>query len=203
MHASVIFGVILCSAILFLIAKILYNLVSNSHILKYEIPSGWIKKVSTRYPIFTKLSDIEQKKLFKKVQIIVAQRKVNGLEGLDVNIDLRLALSFDMSLLNLQKSSANLYSNIKPISVLPFSKYQEFKNRNSFTIYWDDEQKKLYIETPENRLLEHSYYLWLKVDKRLKSLDDTQLLELHQDLLQSVWPVKNQQAQAVLNDKKI
>ena len=203
MHASVIFGAILCSAIFFLIAKILYNLVSNSHILKYEIPTGWTKKISERYPIFPKLSDTEQKKLFKKIQIIVAQRKVKGLEGLEVNIDLRLALSFDMSLLNLQKNSANLYSNIKPISVLPFSKYQEFKNRNSFTIYWDNDQKKLYIETPENELLEKSYYLWLKVDKRLRGLDDSQLLEIHHDLAKSTWPVSNQQGQTVLNDKKI
>ncbi|WP_372652759.1 zinc-dependent peptidase [Halobacteriovorax sp.] len=201
MHASVIFGTVVCLAIFFLIAKILYNLFTNSHFLKYEFPSGWRKNIEDRYPIFQKLSEEEQVSICKKTQILVAQKKVKGIEGLEIKINLRLSLAYEISFLNQLKKSANLYSKISPISVLPFSKYNEFKNRNAFTLYWDEELSRIYLETPENELLESSYYLWLKVDKRFSEFNDQQLLEIHKELSSGVWPISNEEAHKILNNK--
>ncbi|PIK16351.1 zinc-dependent peptidase [Halobacteriovorax sp. JY17] len=198
MHASIIIGSIICLAILFLISKILFNLFSNSHILKYEMPSGWSQKISKRYSLFQKLNKREQIQVSKKTQILVAQKKIKGLESLEVNIDLRLALSFEMSLLNQQRATSNLYKKISPITVLPYTKWEEFKNRNSFTLYWDNERKKLFIETPENTLLENTYYLWLKADKRFSKFEDSDLLRIHQELSEGIWPISNSEAKEFL-----
>ncbi|GEM_PF-3937377 len=203
MHASVIFGTIVCLAIFFLIAKILYNLFTNSHFLKYEFPQGWTKKIEERYPIFKKLSEEDQIGICKKSQIIVAQRKVKGIEGLEVKISLRLSLAYEIAFLNQLKKTANLYSKISPISVLPFSKHEEFKNRNAFTLYWDEELNRLYLETPENELLEGSYYLWLKIDKRFSNFNDQDLLTIHKEIASGKWPLSNSEAQQILNNKLI
>lgn len=203
MHASVIFGTVVCLAIFFLIAKILYNLITNSHFLKYEFPEGWNKALVERYPIFEKLSEEDRVKVCKKTQILIAQKIIKGIEGLEVKIGLRLSLAFEISFLNQLKRSANLYNKISPITILPFSKREEFKNRSAFTLYWDEEQSKIYLETPENRLLESSYYLWLKVDKRFSSFDDQELLSIHNDLSAGKWPVSNEKAQQILNNKII
>ncbi|ATH08542.1 hypothetical protein BIY24_11445 [Halobacteriovorax marinus] len=201
MHASVIFGTILCLFFLFLISKIFYNLITNSHLLKYEFPEGWSKKITERYPIFSKLDDKSKNEVGKKTQIIVAQRKVHGLLELDVKIDLRLALAFEMSFLNQERRTARVYSSIDPISVLPWSSYQEHKNRSSFTIYWDEDTYTLYLETPANELLKGTYYLWLKVDKRFSHLSDEQLLTIHRELSESTWPISLEAGQRILNSK--
>ncbi len=162
------------------------------------MPSGWSQKISERYSLFQKLNEREQIQVSKKTQILVAQKKIKGLENLEVNIDLRLALSFEMSLLNQQRTTSNLYKKISPITALPYSKLEEFKNRNSFTIYWDNKEKKLFIETPENTLLENTYYLWLKADKRFSNFTDSDLLKIHQELSEGTWPVSNSKAKEFL-----
>lgn len=200
MHASVIIGIVICLGVLFIVGKLLYNLVTNSHFLKYEFPEGWAKKIKQRYEIFNKLSESDQNEVGKKTQILVAQKKVKGLEGLEVKIDLRLALAFEMSLLNQQRKSSNLYSKIDPISVLPYEEYPNFKDRGSFTLYWDNINMKTFLETPENTLLESSYYIWLKADKRFKDFSDEELLTAHRDLVNSQWPVSNKDIQSILNN---
>lgn len=188
MDTSLIVGLTLITIFLVVIIKLLLGLKSESRFLTYEFPTGWEKKIRSRYPLYESLNEEQAKRFKKKVQIIIAKRKFVGLESLSINIDLRLAIASEMALLTLNQKVLNPYSKLSPIAILPIEKYEEFKNRSTYTLYWDQEKISLYLEAPNNRLLKSSYYLFLKVDKRLKQVEDDTLEVISNKLSQSTFP---------------
>ncbi|OUR96619.1 hypothetical protein A9Q84_09750 [Halobacteriovorax marinus] len=188
MNTSITIGLILCALLLFTVIKLVLGLFSESRLLRYDFPTGWGSKILSRYKLCKNLSEKQMPSLQKKIQILVGKNKIDGLEELTVNIDIRLAVAFEMSLLNMKKKTAKLYRNVSPISILPISAYAQFKNRSSHTLYWNDEENSLYLETPTNEFVKHSYYLWLRVDKRFSKFSDQELLDLHIVLAQDCWP---------------
>jgi hypothetical protein len=190
MNTGLIVGLALISGVLFVIIKLLLGLKDESRLLTYEFPSGWEKKMIERYPLYKSLTETQREIFKKKVQIQIAKRKLVGLESLKITIDIRLAIACEISLITINQKKMNPYLKLSPIAILPFDKYEEFKNRNSFTLYWKEEENSIYLETPTNKLLKNSFFLFLKVDKRLKGLEDLRLEEIANDLSQSVFPVE-------------
>lgn len=188
MNYAVIIGLFLFALLFFAIVKLALGFFSETRLLKYEFPTGWRDKIQERYKLYRTLSPEQKVSLEKKLQILVGKNQLNGLESMDIHIDMRLAVAFEMSLLNLNKSSAKLYRKVSPISLLPMEAYEKFKNRSSHTLYWSDDEKSLYLETPDNELLKSSYYLWLRVDKRFSHFSDRQLKDLHVLLSEGKWP---------------
>ncbi|WP_127714300.1 zinc-dependent peptidase [Halobacteriovorax sp. HLS] len=188
METSTLVGIGICSVISFVIIKLLLALKKDTRFLKYDFPSGWENKIEQRYALYSHL-DQKQKSLFKrKVQMLIAKRKIQGLEGLTINIDIRLALACEISFVSMTKKSLYPYKKISPIALLPFDKYEEFKNRGSHTLFWDSKDNTLYLENESNQLLKSSYYLWLKVDSRFSKLSHERLLEISNSLSSSKVP---------------
>jgi hypothetical protein len=182
MTTTITIGLILSAIILMIIIKLLLGLKSESRFLKVDFPKGWEKKISQRYPLFNKL-DESAKSLFKrKAQLLIAKRQIVGLEGLNINIDIRLAIASEISIITLSLKGLNPFKKLNPIAILPYEKYEEFKNRGAYTLYWDGVNNTLLLETPDNILLKGSYYMWLKVDKRFNSLSDEEKVKLSKEL---------------------
>ena len=188
MSTSLVVGLALISIFLFAIVKLLLGLKSESRLLTYDFPTGWEEKINLRFPLFKILNDKQKINFKKKVQLLIAKRTIIGLESLSINIDIRLAIASEIALLTINEKKMNPYSKLNPIAILPFEKYEEFKNRSSYTLYWNEQEQSIYMETPNNKLLKNSFYLFLKVDKRLKETDESLLEEMSNLLTQSTFP---------------
>lgn len=184
MTTSITIGLVLSSIFLIIIIKLILGLKSDSKYLKVEFPTGWERKIKERYALFSKLSMKEKNHFLKKVQLLIAKKKIVGLESQEINIDIRLAVASEISLVTKSTRELIPFKKLTPIAILPFDKYDEFKERSSYTLYWDKSELRLMLETPSNELLIGSYYLWLKVDKRFKDLNDTELISISKKLSQ-------------------
>ena len=188
METSTLVGIGLCSVFIIIVIRLILAFKKDSRFLKYEFPTGWEEKIIKRYPLYLQLNQKQQSLFKRKVQMLIAKRKLQGLEGLNVNIDLRLAVASEISFVSMLSNSLFPYKKVDPIALLPFEKYDTFKNRNSHTLYWSQEENSLYLENKENRLLKSSYYLWLKVDSQFSKYKDKDLLEISNSLSMSKVP---------------